>query len=57
MSAEHKAHVSDRKKEVVKELASLMKKKTVMIASIKGLPAAQFQEIKKKSLLMSTIVG
>ncbi len=55
MSAEHKAHVSDRKKEVVKELAGLMKKKTVMVASIKGLPAAQFQEIKKKLRAHATV--
>jgi large subunit ribosomal protein L10 len=48
MSAEHKAHVSEAKKQTVKELAKLMNKKTVMVASIKGLPAAQFQEIKKK---------
>jgi large subunit ribosomal protein L10 len=43
-----KAHVSDKKKAKVKELAELMKKKTVMIISIKGLPSAQFQDIKKK---------
>jgi large subunit ribosomal protein L10 len=41
-------HVSEAKKLKVKELAELMKKKTVMIVSIKGLPSAQFQEIKKK---------
>ena len=43
-----KTHVSDAKKAKVKELAELMKKKTVMIISIKGLPSAQFQDIKKK---------
>jgi len=41
-------HVSDAKKAKVKELAGLMKKKTVMIISVKGLPSAQFQDIKKK---------
>ncbi|MAH49431.1 50S ribosomal protein L10 [Candidatus Pacearchaeota archaeon] len=43
-----KTHVSEAKKEKVKELADLMKKKTVMVVSIKGLPSAQFQDIKKK---------
>lgn len=41
-------HVSDAKKAKVKELAGLLKKKTVMVISIKGLPSAQFQDIKKK---------
>jgi len=41
-------HVSEEKKRKVKELAELMKKKTVMVISIKGLPSAQFQDIKKK---------
>jgi len=41
-------HVSDAKKAKVKELAELMNKKTVMVISIKGLPSAQFQDIKKK---------
>jgi large subunit ribosomal protein L10 len=40
-------HVSQAKKSVVKDLEKLMKSKTVMVVSIKGLPAAQFQEIKK----------
>jgi len=48
MNAANETHVSDEKKAKVKELAELMKKKTVMIISIKGLPAAQFQDIKKK---------
>ncbi|MBT3397497.1 50S ribosomal protein L10 [archaeon] len=43
-----KTHVSDAKKAKVKELAELMKKKTVMVISIKSLPSAQFQDIKKK---------
>jgi large subunit ribosomal protein L10 len=46
--AKPKAHVSDAKKEKVKELAEKMKKKTVMVISVKGLPSAQFQDIKKK---------
>ncbi len=41
-------HVSDAKKAKVKELAGLLKKKTVMVISVKGLPSAQFQDIKKK---------
>ena len=41
-------HVSEAKKAKVKELAELMKKKTVMVISVKGLPSAQFQDIKKK---------
>ncbi len=43
-----KAHVSDRKKESVKKIAERLKSKTVMIVSVKGLPSAQFQDIKKK---------
>jgi large subunit ribosomal protein L10 len=42
------AHVSENKKQMVNELAEQMKRKTVMIISIKGLPSAQFQDIKKK---------
>lgn len=42
-------HVSEEKKKVVKELTNLIKsKKTMLIASIKGLPARQFQEVGKK---------
>jgi len=48
MSPKPKTHVSEEKKAKVRELAELMKKKTVMIISIKSLPSAQFQEIKKK---------
>ncbi|MFH1451665.1 MAG: 50S ribosomal protein L10 [archaeon] len=48
LSADYETHVSEEKKAKVKELAGLMKKKTVMIVSIKGLPSAQFQDIKKK---------
>ncbi|MFA4952919.1 MAG: 50S ribosomal protein L10 [Candidatus Pacearchaeota archaeon] len=44
-----KTHVSEAKKKVVKELIDLIKnKKTILIASIKNLPASQFQEISKK---------
>jgi large subunit ribosomal protein L10 len=42
-------HVSNVKKEIVKELNDLIKKKkTILIASIKNIPASQFQEITKK---------
>jgi large subunit ribosomal protein L10 len=42
-------HVSKEKKETVKELADLIsKKRTILIASIKNIPASQFQEITKK---------
>jgi large subunit ribosomal protein L10 len=43
-----KAHVSDKKKDSVKKIAERLKSKTVMIVSVKGLPSAQFQDIKKK---------
>ena len=44
-----KTHVSEAKKKVVKELIDLIKNKnTILIASIKNLPASQFQEISKK---------
>ncbi len=46
---ETKTHVSEEKKETVKELVSLIKeKRTILIASIKNIPASQFQEILKK---------
>jgi large subunit ribosomal protein L10 len=41
-------HVSDSKKKLVKDLAGLLKNKTIMIVSVKGLPSSQFQEIRKK---------
>jgi len=41
-------HVSDRKKKLVKELAELLKKKTIMVVSVKNLPSSQFQDIRKK---------
>jgi large subunit ribosomal protein L10 len=43
-----KANVSPRKKEVVKELAKLLARKTIMIVSIKNIACSQFQQIKKK---------
>ena len=44
-----KTHVPKEKIEAVKKLANLMKEaKTVMIVSIKSLPASQFQKIKKE---------
>jgi len=43
-----KAHVSEAKKKRVKIIAERLKSKTVMIVSVKGLPSAQFQDIKKK---------
>jgi len=49
MKKETKTHVSEIKKETVKELISLIKeKRTILIASIKNIPASQFQEISKK---------
>lgn len=41
-------HVSEKKKAVVKELAGLLKKRTIMVVSVKNLPSGQFQEIRKK---------
>ena len=42
-------HIPERKTKSVKELIDLIKnKKTILIASIKNLPASQFQEISKK---------
>ena len=42
-------HVSESKKKAVKEIVDLMKhSKTVLVASVKNLPASQFQEISKK---------
>jgi len=41
--------VSEKKKNLISELADLMKnKKTVLIASIKNIPSSQYQEIAKK---------
>ncbi len=44
-----KTHVSEAKKKTLKELIDLIKNKnTILVASIKNLPASQFQEISKK---------
>jgi len=49
MNAKKETHVSEVKKIKVKEIAELLKtKKSVVVISIKGLPSAQFQDIKKK---------
>ena len=41
--------ISDEKKEAVKDLVNLLKNNnTILIASIKDIPASQFQEIGKK---------
>jgi len=41
-------HVSEAKKQKVKELAEQMKRKSVMVVSVRSVPSAQFQDIKKK---------
>ena len=48
MVGQKETHVSEKKTQTVKKLAEQMKRKTVMVISIKGLPSAQFQDIKKK---------
>ena len=51
-----KAHVSELKKRTVNELNDLLKgSKTVLIASIKDIPASQFQEIGKRLRGKATI--
>ena len=48
MPSKPKANVSDKKKKAVAELINLIgKNRTVMVASIGGIPARQFQKIKK----------
>lgn len=43
------AHVSEFKKKSVKEIVELIKNsKTILVSSVKNLPASQFQEISKK---------
>lgn len=45
----HVTHVSKKKVQSVKELSELLKnKRTILVASIKNIPASQFQEISKK---------
>lgn len=47
--AQKSTHVSEIKKETVKELSELIKKKkTILIVSIKNIPASQIQEVTKK---------
>src|SRR3989344_6252673 len=42
-------HVSELKKKTLKEIVDLIKsKRTILISSVKNLPASQFQEISKK---------
>lgn len=49
MSGQKSTHVSEEKKKILENLKDLIKnKKTILIASIKNLPASQFQEIGKK---------
>jgi large subunit ribosomal protein L10 len=49
MTPTPKAHVSEEKKGVVSELNNLIKnKRTILVASIKDIPASQFQTISKK---------
>ena len=49
MNSKITAHVSEQKKKVVKDLNELMKKrKTLLVVSIKNIPASQFQETTKK---------
>ncbi len=49
MSGEKSTHVSEAKKKNVSELAELIKnKQTILIASIKNIPSAHYQEIVKK---------
>ena len=48
MNSTNQTHVNEIKKAKVKELAGQLTRKTVMVISIKELPSAQFQDIKKK---------
>ena len=49
MTGKKTTHVSEKKKIVVSELVNLIKtKRTVLIASIKGIPSSQYQEISKR---------
>ncbi len=49
MKNKKSTHVSEKKKKIVDELSKLIKSnRTILIASIKNLPASQFQEICKK---------
>jgi large subunit ribosomal protein L10 len=49
MTKNKTTHVSEEKKKIVDEISKLIKSKnTILVASIKNLPASQFQEICKK---------
>ncbi len=49
MAGTKSTHVSEEKKNIVKELSNLIKNnKTILVASIKNIPSSQFQEIAKK---------
>ena len=49
MAQKKQSHVSKKKINAVKELGDFIKKKrTILITSIKGIPASQYQEIAKK---------
>lgn len=49
MSGQKSTHVSEEKKKILENLKDLIKNnRTILIASIKNLPASQFQEIGKK---------
>ncbi len=49
MSGKKSTHVSEAKKKIVKDLTELIKSNnTILLASIKNLPASQFQKIGKK---------
>lgn len=48
MKQEKETGIPEEKKKTVKELANLIRKKTIIVVSIKGLPDAMFQNIKKK---------
>ncbi|MFA5071503.1 MAG: 50S ribosomal protein L10 [Candidatus Pacearchaeota archaeon] len=49
MTDKKSTHVSEEKKQTVKELTNLIKtKKTILLASIKNIPASQLQEMVKK---------
>ncbi len=49
-------HVSEAKKKKVEGLKRLMKKKAIIIASIKNLPSSQFQDIRKKLRAKAEVV-
>ncbi len=49
MTGKKTTHVSEKKKTILAELEKLIKsKKTIIVASIKGIPSSQYQEIVKR---------